>query len=237
MKTILGIALIAAVVAAAVWERDSIGKLRAENEALRAERLEADQLSNENQELPGLRAAPVVTLPEESARSSTELLRLRGEVNRLCAQSQVLLGLRAENQRIAAEIASGKFVPKRLADMEGFVPREQWASAGLATPEGAVQSYLAAVVAADIDSLFRCLTPENAEPIRQQLERDPERFRNEFQKGMAQLFEKATGFRIAERSQISDDSVALSIQFAADGVALPMTLRRIASEWKIAKWE
>ena len=237
MKIIFGIALIAAVVAAAVWERNSINKLMAENEALRAERLEADQLENENRELPGLRAATVATLPEENASSSGELLRLRGEIDRLRAQSQVLVSLRAENQRIAAEIASGKFAPKRLADMEGYLPRERWASAGLATPEAAVQSYFAAIVAADIDFLFRCLTPENAEPIRQQLERDPERFRNEFQKDMAQLFDKATGFRIAERRQISDESVTLSVQFAADGVAMPMTLRRIGGEWKIAKWE
>ena len=236
MKIVFGSALFGAMVAASVWEHNFIGKLRAENEALRAESLEADQLANENQELPKLRES-MATVPEANVSSSTELLRLRGEVNRLRAQSQILLKLRAENERIAAEIASGKFAPKRLADMEGFVPREQWATAGLATPEAAVQSYFAAIVAMDIDSLFRCLTPENAEPIRQQLERDPERFRNEFQKSMAQLFDKATGFRISERSQISNDSITLSIQFAADGVVIPMTLRRIASEWKIARWQ
>jgi hypothetical protein len=237
MKAILGIALFAAVVAAAVWERNSIGKLRAENEALRVERLEADQLANENRELPGLRAAAGAIVAGENASSSTELLRLRGEVNRLRAQTQDPAKLRAENERIAAEIASGKFAPKRLADMEGFVPREQWTSAGLATPEAAVQSYFGAIVAADVDLMLRCLTLENAEPMRRQFEQDPVRFRNEFQKEVAQLFGKATGMRIAGKRQLSEDSVSLHVQFAAEGTAMPMTLRRVANEWKVDKLE
>jgi hypothetical protein len=237
MKAIIGVMLLAAVMAVTVWERRFIGNLSAENESLRAAKLEVDRLVNENRELPELRTAVGATVTAENASPSTELLRLRGEVSRLRAQARDPARLRAENERIAAEIASGAFTPKRLANMEGFVPREQWTNVGLATPEAAVQSYFAAMVSADFDLLFRGLTTENAEPMRQQLERDPGRFRQEFQKDAARLFGQATGFRIADRRQNSDDSVTLHIQFAADGVVTPMTVRRVANEWKISKLE
>jgi len=236
MKAILGIVLFGAVVVAAVWERNSIGKLRAENEALRAERLEADQLANENRELPELRTAAGATVAEENAGPSTELLRLRGEVSRLRAQTQDSSKLRGENERIAAEIASGKFAPRRLANMEGFLPREQWESAGLATPEAAVQSYFAAMVSANVDLLLRCLTPENAEPMRRLFQEDPVRFRTD-QKQTAQVFGKAAGLRVTGQQQISEDSISLQVQFAADGTTMPMTLRRVGNEWKFDKWE
>ena len=237
MKAAFGIALIAIPFAAAVWERNSMGKLRAENEALRAERIEADQLANANRELPGLHAAAGATIAEATAGSSTELLRLRGEVSRLRVQTQDPAKLRAENERLAAEIASGKFATKRLADMEGFVPREQWAGAGLATPEATLQSYLGAIVTSDVELMFRCLTPENSQPMRREFERDPVRFRNEFQKDVAQIFGRVAGMRIAGRRQLSEDSVNLQVQFAADGATMPMTLRRVANEWKLDKWE
>src|SRR5215475_3269632 len=121
MKLLLGIALLAAVATVALWERGSIGRLRVANESLRAEKLEADRLANENQELSRLRSTVAAATTNESGRPSAELLRLRAEVSRLRAQAQEAATLRAENERIAAEIKSGKFAPKRLADMEGFI--------------------------------------------------------------------------------------------------------------------
>ena len=211
-------------------------KLKAENESLRAQLLEAERLEIENRQLPELRKAAPAAASDAATGPSIELLRLRGEVSRLRAQPLDTAKLRAENEQLAAEIKSGKFAPKRLADMDGFVPREQWASAGLATPEAAVQSYFAAMALGDVDLFLRCLITEVAEPMRREVERDPTGFRTAFQKS-GRPFGAATGVRIAGRRHLSDDTVQLHVQFAAEGSSTPMILRRVGNEWKITKWE
>jgi hypothetical protein len=233
MRAVLGIVLLATVVTIAVWERGSVGRLRAANESLRAEKLEADRLANENRELPKLRSASAATFPGGGGAPSTELLRLRDEMRRLRAQPQEAARLRAENERLAAEIKSGKVGPKRLADMEGFIPRERWLSAGFATPEAAAQSFFGAMLSGDVDRFLRSAMPEDAERLRQLFNEDPERFRNELQETGSQLLGKASGFRIAEQTDASDTRITLNIQFAADGETLPLLLRRVGNEWKV----
>src|SRR5262245_34181072 len=170
MKTLALLMLAGLMLAAFLWERRSAGELRAENEKLLRDKLECDQLAEANRELPALRA----TDGEAKKVDRNELLRLRNEVRRLRAQQQEVEKLRAANQRVADEIKSGKFAPRRLADMEGFVARENWAFAGFATPEAAVQSFLAAVLSYDIEQVLRCMSPELAQSLRQQAKTNPE---------------------------------------------------------------
>jgi hypothetical protein len=233
MKAIFGIALLAALVTVVAWERSSIGRLRAANESLRAQKIEAERLEAENRDLPKFRGDAGTDPLAVEAGPVTELLRLRAEVSRLRGQPQEAARLRAENERIATEIKSGKFAPKRLADMEGFIRREKCTNAGFATPEAAAQSYFIALVSGDVEQFVRCLTPEDAEQMRRQIEENPERFGNEFQKGMAQIFGKAAGLRIAGRRDVSDETITLELQFAAEGGVMPVPLRRIGNEWKL----
>ena len=114
-------ALLGLMAVAFFWERSAMVGLRAQNESLRAENAEAGQLAGENRELEGLRAAAGTT----KRTDRTELLRLRNEVRRLRVQQQEVEKLREANQRVAEEIKAGKFTPRRLADMEGAVPREE----------------------------------------------------------------------------------------------------------------
>src|SRR5882672_5558170 len=114
MKVILVIVLLAAFCTAFFWERSSIGRLREENQSLGAQKIETARLAAENRDLPKLRAA--APAPAERGAGG-ELLRLRNEVRRLREQQPEVTRLRVDNERMATEINSGKFSPRRLADL------------------------------------------------------------------------------------------------------------------------
>ena len=229
MKTLFALILVGLLAAGWFWERSVSDRLRMENEPLRAEKLEADQLAAENRDLPTLRAAAA---PAQRG-DRTELLRLRNEVRWLRAQQQEVEKLRAANQRVAEEIKSGKFAPRRLADVEGAVPREKWIFAGFATPEATVQSFLAAIASGDLEQITRCMSAEDAEQMKQQLANDPERFRKDFLGGLDK-FRSLTAFRITGRRSIDDDRIEILVQVVADGESMPLPLQRVGSEWRLA---
>ena len=228
MKILLALILVGLLAAGWFWERSASDKLRMENEALRPEALEAGQLADENRDLPALRAAAA---PAQRG-DRTELLRLRNEVRRLRAQQQEVEKLRAANQRVAEEIKSGKFAPRRLADMEGAVPREKWTFAGFATPEATAQSFFAGLASGEIEQFVNCLTPGLAAKMRAEMVNDPARKQEEFKKGIAQMA-NLSAFRIVHQKPRSPDRVLLEIQMTVDGERMPMPLQRVGNEWKI----
>ena len=231
MRTLFAITLLGLLAAAFVWERSAMETLRAQNEPLRADRLEAERLADENGDLPKLRAAAV--MPAERA-DHTELLRLRNEVRQLRGQQQEAEKLRAANQRAAEELKAGKFTPRRLADMEGFIAREKWTHAGFATPEATVQSYFAAIVSGDPEQMIRCVSPEDAEQMRKEMAKDPEKFRRGFQDFLGKLSEVA-GLRITGSRKIDDDRMEISVQVSADRKSEGFSMRRFGNEWKLDK--
>ena len=228
MKTIFAILVLAILGAAFAWERKAIVTLRAQNESMRADKLEAERLANENRDLPKLRAGQPATVEQGG---NAELLRLRNEVRQLRAQQQEMVKLRAANQRAAEELKSGKFTPRRLVDMEGAVPREKWSFAGFATPEATVENFFAAIATADPEQIMRCMTPEGAEGLRQQMAKDPEGMRKEFEEQFGKLG-KVSGFRITGTRRKGDDKMEVLVQVVADGQSMPLQLRRVDNEWK-----
>src|SRR4051812_10333551 len=231
MKAIYAILTLAMVVAAGLWERNSICTVTVENAALRAEQLEAEQLADENRALPGPGSAQAAAL---DASANSELLRLRNEVRQLRAQHAELEKLRAVNQQLAEELKSGHFTPRRLADMDGSVPREKWTFAGFATPEAAIQSFFAGLVTGDPEQLIPCMAPQAALDFRKQLAKDPEKVRKEFAEEFGKLGQ-ASGFRITGSRNLGDNKVELKVQVAADGESMPLPLIRIGDEWKFGE--
>jgi len=230
MKVLFAIALIGLLAVAWLWERNAIAGLRAQNESLRAENAEAAQLTEENRELERLRtdASPTKRLDR------AELLRLRNEVRRLRAQQQDVEKLRAANQRVAEEIKSGKITPRRLADMEGAVPREKWTFAGFTTPEATVQTFFAAIASGDPEQVMRCMPARDAERMRQQMAQDPESFRKNFM-GEFNKLGKISAFRITGTRTIDDDRMEVLVQAVADGESMPLPLHRVGSEWRLGQ--
>lgn len=229
MKAILALLAVVVFAGAFFWEQSQLLRLRAGNEALRAEQREADQLAAENRELPKLR-------PEGEAPKfdRTELLRLRNQVGKLRAQQLEVNKLRAANERLGEEIKVGKFAPRRLADMEGAVPREKWVYAGFATPEATVQSFLSAVLSGDPEQFLNCASPEDAEQIRKELAKDPDGFRKSLEKEFGKM-STISAFRITGVVPKGDDGgrVEVRVQMVVDGESMPLPLKRVGNEWKL----
>jgi len=174
--------------------------------------------------------AGAATLPNRS--SNAELLRLRNEVRGLRGLQQESEKLRAANQRLAAEIQSGKFRPRQLADMEGAVPREKWAFVGFATPEAAAQSFVKALASGDPEQILRCLPPHTERRLRQQMTEHPDQFRAGFMAEMAP-FTKLAAFRIVS-VEVDDDKAMVNVQFTAGGKPFPFELwREDNQEWRV----
>jgi hypothetical protein len=231
MKCLLAVAVVATFAVVLAWERKAVGNLSLQNEALGTEKLEAERLAIENRNLPKVQAASAEAIEPGTA---TELLRLRNEVGLLRRQQPEITRLRAENQRIATELASGKFTPRRLADMDGFMPRADWASVGFATPEAAAQSVFAGITSGDVEQFIRCFDPQTGHALRQRRGDEPEGMQRELAETATQ-FSKVTGLRIVERRQEADDQVTLKVQFSAEGQAITLRLRRAGNEWKASK--
>ncbi|MEY2407575.1 MAG: hypothetical protein QOF48_245 [Verrucomicrobiota bacterium] len=230
MKGFFILILLGALGVAFFWERAESARLRAANETLLLENQEAGRLAAENAELSKLRT----TAPVIERSDTTELLRLRNQAGQLRGQQLEAEKLRAANQRLADEIQSGKFKPRRLADVEGSIPREKWAFAGFATPEATVQSFLTAIASGDPQQLMGCMSPKDAESMRQELERDPDVFRKRFDQEFGKL-NKLSAFRIAgtRPKGPNPDRIEVLVQFVADGEPTPLPLRRVGNEWKL----
>ena len=231
MKLLLTLGAVGLLLAASLWERKETSRLGSENEALRAVKAEAEQLATENRGRAKLEANAV----DPGMRvDKTELLRLRNEMRQLRAQLDETDKLRAANARLSAEIKAGPVAPRRITDLEGTVPREQWKHAGMATPEATVQSFFAAVASGNPEELIRYATPQGQEQFRKQMERDPDRFRQEFMQEFGKIAQVA-GYRIQRIRPRggSEDQVEVLIQVAAEGATMPLPLRRIGQEWRL----
>jgi len=227
-KGVLAVALLAGISSVLFWERGESARLGRQNESLRAEKKEADRLAAENRELPKFRAA---TTTPGSRDDIAELLRLRNEVHQVRAQKQDVDRLRAENQRLADDLQSGKITPRKLSDLDGYVGRESWANAGLATPEASVQTFVWSLSTSNIEQFLHCVTPEVARQFERERREEPGRFYENFS-GL-NLFRNVTGFRVAERKTLAEDKVQIGIQVVANGHVLPLPVRRVGDEWKL----
>src|SRR5262249_25402593 len=137
-------------------------------------------------------------------------------------------------QGAAEETKPGKFTPRRLADMQGAVPREKWSFAGFATPETTVQTFFAAIASGDPEQIIRCLPPRDAERMRQEMARDPQGSGKNF---LAELdrMGKVSAFRITGTRNIDESHSEVLVQVVADGESMPLPIQRVGDEWKLGQ--
>jgi hypothetical protein len=225
LKPIAGVILIAAV-GVGVFQRNSIAKLRGENAQLREQTAPpADDTRA---------ASPADTAEIQALADATkDLPRLRNEVRQWRQQKPEAERLRRENAELAARLASATNRAS-LAQMEGYVGKDQWTQAGFATPDAAVQSFFWAVANEDLAFLVQCMSPRMRADFEREFQgKTPDEQAAAFRKGIGQ-FNKLSGYRIAERRQLADDRVELGIQAAAGGQVMPMQLLRSPDgQWQL----
>jgi hypothetical protein len=229
----LGLLAALATAGVATLQRSAIATLRQEREALMAAKAEADRLSAENREIEASSAQPGDLEALRAARG--DLLGLRNEVQRLREQQKDRDRLRAENQRLSAQIQRGGVPARSITELEGFVAKESWANAGFATPEATLQSFLWSLREGNVQQIAECLRPEERDQLVKQLERMSDDDRQRMVAEGSQLT-RGKGYRIAQRTVEAEDRVTLGLQFVADGEIQRIPLRRYGQEWKIEKF-
>jgi hypothetical protein len=189
-----------------------LAKLKAENEVALA------AAQSQNEELERVR------------KDATELLRWRGEVGQLRQQVQI------ERQRVVQQPTAAKETTRPATFAPGtYIPKDQLAFAGYATPEAAVQSAMWAFLSGQQETALAAVGPKTQRLL-----------------GNSNTWKQATaasdmammkGFQILAKKVIASDYVELKIRVDFDA-GLPNTASRcpdtlvssvfkFGEEWKL----
>jgi RNA polymerase sigma factor (sigma-70 family) len=139
---IIGVIAVAGVATPLVIQHQSQARLREENEALRQQASQVDQVSAENERLSNLVVQAKGAEPL-SREQMNELLRLRGEVGRLRREGKQLETLQAENRQLRERLASIPAVAV-ARDAKPLSPEEEARNGcinNLRHIDGAIQQY------------------------------------------------------------------------------------------------
>jgi hypothetical protein len=214
-----------------VWgQRSELAGLRAEHQQLQAQLAAV----GDGPAIPavGELGGPGSTGPQPSLVVTPELLRLRSEVTRLTARRQELAGVRAENERLRAQLASrGTNGPGGFQLPTGYMRRSEARLVGYNTPDDTLQSLLWAVQNHDLTNVLQAFTPEIAEQLRAQVGESPQSIEGFWSKSVGLV-----GMRIVSREQdASDGSVTVEVEVVPGESGPRPTLRQINGQWKLAE--
>jgi hypothetical protein len=174
----------------------------------------------------------------------SELRALRSEVTRLREETKEIEALKEANQKLVASLkdrkASGphKEIHPEDALPQDIHPRDSWAFRGYATPEGTIESFFWAKANGNRAVILEAVSPEMQPEVQKQWtqwESEGRDFVQEMNKS------KAEEFRIADRRQLSDDEIVVTLYTsrpADDGHIFfnefgPAVLQRIGGQWKL----
>ncbi len=129
--------------------------------------------------------------------------------------------------------------PGDSGDAGDFIAREDLKDEGYGAPDRAVRSYLAALVANDVEAMADALIPEKAEEFRNLM--SVPSLSGDILRGMTNSSVlRRSGVRMVGRDQVAEDEMRVMIRFGSleeaetNDVATVFTLKRIAGDWKIA---
>lgn len=213
-----------------VWrQRSQLAGLRAEHQQLLAQQA----TSADGAASPGTAEAAGATsgTPQPALVVTPELLKLRSEVTRLTERQRELTSVRAENERLRAQLGSrGTNGPGAFQLPPGYVRRSEARFVGYNTPEDTLQSVLWAARSHDLTNILQAFAPEVAEQIRAQAGESPQSLEDFWSKSAGLV-----GMRIVSRKpEASDGSVTVEVQVAPGETNGEVTFRQINGQWKMA---
>ena len=216
---------------AVIWQARLVSELHRENRTLRgqmkaqdeaAKRAAGNTQASHDEEVGRLRA------------EAQEVHKLRGEVSRLRAQTNELERIRAENQRLkSASLLSGSAVIQNSQQPDYFA-KENWAFAGYAAPEAALQSSHWAMRGGDWKTVKASTTAEGWARLGKGPEN--ERFAAEIEEERKRNVRDTAGFPILERKAVSEEEVVLRVHVDGQGSNAGdqnIVLKRWNGDWKV----
>lgn len=214
---------LAGAIAVLIFNQESIARARTEQQSLLQEKQECERLAVDNAELDSLQT--VNETVKKLRAENQDLPRLRNEVRNLRKQADEAAKLRAENRQLSSRLEQAVSTVRSLpAD---YVHRASIADVGFSTPEAAVETFLHAMTQGDIHRLNQCAVQPDDHGMTE------EQIRSEAKK-MQEHFAAFPGYRISKKEIISAEEVKVGIESAVGGVSMPMTLKFIGGEWKVA---
>jgi RNA polymerase sigma factor (sigma-70 family) len=224
---IIGAVVLAGAATTLVVRQSALGN---ENKTLLQRVDQLAQLQLENERLSNL-VAKANGSQRPASTELDELLRLRAEANDLRRQTNEIARLQAENQRLRTSVAkvAGSKAGDTTASVQENLPKESWAFVGYAEPESAFQSCVWAMNSGDAKTFLASLSPQGME--RHNVKGKSE---EEIAKENKEEFQDVTGFKIVDKSVISDNEVVLTVYASGINNTTRFKFQRIGSDWKNA---
>lgn len=169
--------------------------------------------------------------PQPALVVTPELLHLRSEVTRLTERRRELAGVRAENEKLHAQLSSrATNSPSGFQLPPGYVRRSEARLAGYSTPDDTLQSLLWAAQNHDLTNVLQAFTPELAKQIRSHAGESPQSVEDFWNESVGLV-----GLRIVSRKQdTSDGSITLEVEVFPGMPHDEVTFRQINGQWKMA---
>lgn len=242
----VGVVVMAGVVAPWVIQRQAQNRLQGEVQALRLKSEQLDSVLAENGRLSNLVAQTETANPLGQDQLS-ELLRLRGEVGQLRQQASDLKKLQAENRRLrtaaTARPGEGGAADSNVEELNIQLPKASWAFAGYGTPEAALQTMMWARREGDSKSVQASLTPGFMEKAQKAW---GDKFDDELRSELPGNLDRVSDCRIMKKEMISDSEVKLMYvlgeqpqafgdkgEVRAKALGCGITAKRVGDEWKL----
>lgn len=228
--------LTVACLAGFLAQRNSVARLRRENDRLTEELLATRQSASAAANTRSERQSAELERLRTEAR---EVHKLRNEINQLREGAKRLDELRTENRQLRTANEQLRAMPRTgaaaapaAAQPEGYYPKESWVFAGYSTPEAALQSIVWAMREGDTGTFLAGLTPEE---VARMQEGWGDKTEAEISADSRKGADKIRAVRILERQALSDDEIVLSI-YAEGGEdrIQKISMKRFGGDWKMA---
>lgn len=226
------------VFAATIWgwrEMREVGKLRADNEALRQKLAAAETTHREQAEALQTQHQKEM---KKLQRDAQEVHKLRGEVNRLRSGADSLAQLqeaqsrlKRENQTLREAARKAAVRPTGTMFERGNFPRESWEFLGYKSPEDALVSAIWTMRQGDPQGYYESLAPAEQERMAELWQdKTEEEIASKHQSDV----EGVSGIRVLDRRDISDHEVFLDVYVEGQGRMQTISMQRIDNQWKFA---
>ena len=217
--TLIGAVAVAGIATPLVLQHQSQVRLRADNQLLRQQVGQMENLAAENKRLADLAAQAGQTQPPP-IEPSRELLRLRGEIGVLRQQNQELARLLLDRQKSGAT----------PGEVGNFEPSSSWTDEGIATPEAAAGTFAWAVKTWNTNKLADVLLlPEEAGTNTAEIVMGLAII---LQPGLAQI--KASRLVSVDRTVPDEVTFLFQNQLSnGDVQSGPLALKRVGTDWKV----
>lgn len=208
-----------------------------------------EDLRNQQQRLQGERQSAASRISESSGSRavgqadaprpvSSELLKLRNQVSQLTRQRDELAFIGADNERLKAQAASRA---TNGPGSSGYIRKSEAKFAGYDTPESTLQTFLWAIRNKDFEAWLNTMAPELTAPLRKAAQEPGFSAESMFEganaiPGLAVISLDPPQPAPGNGANEGGETISAHVQIAPGMEEQIISFRRVAGQWKMARW-